>query len=232
MTLEEGEQSGCLPGTTAVVEATEATAPVPYDADIESAKRYGRAARSPRTRLEYARDWSHFADYCEHAGLAALPAAPQTVAAYLASLASRSDRPLKATTIQRRAAAITFRHRQHGHAPPTAHPLVADVLAGITREHGVAPQRKSALTIELLRKALAAIEDGTLRGVRNRAILLLGFAAALRRSEIVALNLDDLVFDPCGLTHTSIGRFQVVAPTSQSKWHRLPCFVGECDLLP
>jgi integrase len=182
------------------VEAMEATALLPYDTDVESAKRYGRAARSPRTRIEYARDWSHFAHYCEHAGLAVLPAAPQTVAAYLASLAGRLDRPLKATTIQRRAAAIAFRHRQHGHAPPTAHPLVADVLAGITREHGVAPQRKSALTIELLREALAAIDDGTLRGVRNRAILLLGFAAALRRSEIVALNLDDLVFDHRGLT--------------------------------
>jgi len=185
---------------TPEVEVMKATALLPYDTDVESAKRYGRAARSPRTRLEYARDWTHFAHYCEHAGLAALPAAPQTVAAYLASLAARLDRPLKATTIQRRAAAIAFQHRHHAHAPPTAHPLVADVLAGITREHSVAPQRKSALTIELLREALAAIEDGTLWGVRNRAILLLGFAAALRRSEIVTLNLDDLVFDHRGLT--------------------------------
>lgn len=112
------------------------------------------------------------------------PAEPQTVAAYLASLAGK----LKATTIQRRAAAIAFQHRQNGLAPPTAHPLVADVLAGIAREHGTAPQRKSALTVELLREALVAVDDGTLRGIRNRAILLLGFAAALRRSEIVALN--------------------------------------------
>jgi len=171
-----------------------------YDADIESAKYYGRAARSPRTRLEYARDWAHFARYCERAGLVAFPAEPQTVAAYLASLASRPKRALKATTIQRRAAAIAFQHRQNGHAPPTAHPIVADVLAGITREHGMAPQRKAALTIELLRKALTAIDDGTLRGIRNRTILLLGFAAALRRSEIVALNIEDLEFDQRGLT--------------------------------
>jgi len=167
-----------------------------YDADIENAKRYGRAARSPRTRLEYARDWAHFARYCERAGLAPFPAEPQTVAAYLASLAGK----LKPTTIQRRAAAIAFQHRQNGHAPPTAHPIVADVLAGITREHGVAPRRKAALTIELLREALSAIDNGTLQGIRNRAILLLGFAAALRRSEIVALNVEDLEFDERGLT--------------------------------
>ncbi len=164
--------------------------------DVESAKHYGRAARSPRTRLEYARDWAQFTRYCERVCLVSFPAEPQTVAAYLASLAGK----LKATTIQRRAAAIAFQHRQNGLAPPTAHPLVADVLAGITREHGIAPRRKAALTVELLREALAVIDDGTLRGIRNRAILLLGFAAALRRSEIVALNVEDLEFDERGLT--------------------------------
>ena len=124
--------------------------------DVESAKHYGRAARSPRTRLEYARDWVQFTRYCERVGLVPFPAESQTVAAYLASIAGK----LKATTIQQRAAAIAFPHRQNGLAPPTAHPLVADVLAGITREHGMAPQRKAALTIELLRETLAASDDG------------------------------------------------------------------------
>ena len=75
-------------------------------------------------------------------------------------------------------------------APPTVHSLVVYVLAGITREHNGAPQRKAAFT---------AVDAGTLRGTRNRAIILLGFVAALRRSEIIALDVEDFEFDYPGV---------------------------------
>jgi len=164
--------------------------------DSEQAKHYGRAARAPRTRHEYARDWADFERYCINAHQCACPAEPTTVAAYLASLGDR----LTPSTIRRRAAAISSRHRDAGFTSPTAHQAVELILAGIARTHGRAPRRKAALTIELLREALEPMNDGSLRSLRDRALLLIGFAAALRRSEIVALNVADIEYADRGIT--------------------------------
>jgi integrase len=166
--------------------------------EIERAKTYGRAAKSARTRHEYDRDWADFEDYCRQRSLAALPAEPQTVARYLAALARR----LKIATIRRRAISISQRHQQHGLETPTAHKLVRDVLTGIANAHGSAPQKKTALTLDLLRLALFGVGGSDLKIARDRAILLLGFAGAFRRAELAALDVVDLVFDERGLTVT------------------------------
>ena len=122
-----------------------------------------------------------------------MPAAPETVAAFLAAEADREFRPV---TIGKRAAAIAAAHRAQDEPNPCDSGAVAAVLAGIRRQHGVRPLRKAQpLELEPLARLVEPIDVATLAGLRDRALLLLGFAAALRRSELVALDVEDLDFD-------------------------------------
>jgi site-specific recombinase XerD len=124
--------------------------------------------------------------------VAPMPASPETVAAFLAG---EADRDLHPVTITKRAAAIAAAHRSQGHPSLCDGPAIAAVLAGIRRTRGMRPQRKvQALELEPLARMVGLIESGTLAGLRDRALLLLGFAAALRRSELVALDAEDLCF--------------------------------------
>lgn len=163
---------------------------------LASAASYARAEKSAATRRGYRSDWRHFETWCADVGLTPLPAAIETVAAYFAALA---DGGLKASTISRRCAAIAYAHRLAG-APssPTAAEPVKAVLRGIRRRIGVAVERKSPATARAIAAMLRRIAD-TLAGKRDRALLLLGFAAALRRSELVALDVADLERTPEGL---------------------------------
>ena len=98
-----------------------------------------------------------------------------------------------------------------------------EVLAGIANTHGTAPQKKTALTLELLRLSLLGIGGSELKVARDRAILLLGFAGAFRRSELAALDVRDLAFDKRGLTVTlrrSKTDQMVPAATSRSRSFR------------
>jgi integrase len=120
--------------------------------------------------------------------VATLPASVETVCGYFASLA---DSGLKVSTIARRCAAITYAHRLGGFPPPTAAGPVKAVLRGIRRRIGVAVTRKAPATARAIAAMIKAI-PGTPAGLRDRALLLLGFAAALRRSELVALDIGDI----------------------------------------
>jgi len=170
------------------------------EAEIERAKAYGRAAKSTRTRREYARDWAAFERYCDSRNLTALPADPQTVARYIATLAGA----LTIATIRRRIVAISQVHQERGLETPTAHKVVREVLAGIANTHGTPVRQKEALTLDLLRAALLTLQRdrNALKATRDRALLLLGFAGAFRRSELAALDVGDLRFDRRGLTVT------------------------------
>jgi integrase len=106
---------------------------------------------------------------------------------------------LKAASIARRIAAIAYYHEQAGQPSPMAHPTVKNVWKGVRREIGIAQKGKSAATIEVLRDAVAPFGARRI-DVRDRAILLLGFAAAMRRSEIVALDVADLAFASEGVS--------------------------------
>lgn len=156
-------------------------------ATAAAAARYAGAAKADRTRRAYELDWRDFAAWCAVRGLQALPALDTTVALYLADSASR----LKVATLARRMVAIAAAHRAAGVDNPTTAGSVRAVWAGIKRKHGVAPQRKTPLVIEALRRCLAELGED-LRGRRDRALLLVGFAGALRRSELVGLDVDDL----------------------------------------
>ena len=155
----------------------------PLAPEIERARRYVAAAQAPATERAYRIGWNDFCAWCAAA-----------VATYLSFLA---DRGLSAASIGQRAAAIAHRHRKAGHEAPTTNPVVQDALKGIRRTVGAAPRRKSAATADRIRLMLDACPH-TMIGIRDRALLALGFAGALRRSELVALQVSDLEEVPDG----------------------------------
>jgi integrase len=151
--------------------------------------------RSANTRRAYAFDWIDFERWCVEAQRRPLPALPDTVSLYAVHLARAGRLP---STIQRRAAAIAARHLAAGSASPVT-PDVREVLAGVGRKLGTAPvHAKAALSVEELRKLLASCPDDG-RGARDRAVLVLGFASALRRSELVSIDLASVDFVRQGL---------------------------------
>lgn len=148
------------------------------------------------TRRAYTADLADFAAYCGDRDLDPLPAAPTTVAAYLAWLVE--DRGLKTSTARRRLAAIATAHTAAGFDSPTASLLVRTAWRGLTRQHGTAQTAKRAITVGELRAMVDGCGDD-LAGIRDRALLLVGFGAALRRSELVALRVEDVRVEVEGL---------------------------------
>ena len=144
--------------------------------------------RAESSRRSYAIDFRYFATWCLAKGLTSLPAAPKTLARYLTWLAKRG---LAVATIARRAAAVRYVHQIGGHASPTDAILVKATVRGIRRSIGTAPAQKTALTAKMVGKLLDTCDDSLL-GRRDRALLALGFAGALRRSELVAVQVADL----------------------------------------
>lgn len=169
------------------------------DLDALAARAAGLAegARAANTRKAYASDWRHFAMWCAEHGLVPLPAVPATVGLYLAA----HETALSMATLTRRLSTIAVTHRMAGHPMDTRHPAIRDVLRGLRRAKGVAQDHAEALTVPLLRRLLATCGD-RLIDRRDRALLLVGFGAALRRSELVGLAVDDVVVVPEGLRVT------------------------------
>ena len=165
--------------------------------EANAALAFAQAEKSDATRRAYKSDFGLFADWC-HArrDVEPLGASPETVAAFLAGQASAGVRP---STLTRRLAAISYAHRLAGLQSPAAHEAVRAVLRGIRRKMGTAPKQKAPATAERVAAMLAAIPADTLQGKRDRALLLLGFAGAFRRSELVALEVADLAFEPDGM---------------------------------
>ena len=153
---------------------------------LTSAAGYALAEKSDATRLAYRADLKHFCAWCKGVGAAAIPARASTVAAYLAHLA---DSRRSVSTIQRRAAAIRYAHQLGGHDAPTHAEAVKAVLRGIRRKLGIAVKAKSPATAKLVLEMTRRIAPD-LAGKRDKALLLLGFAAALRRSELVDLKVN------------------------------------------
>lgn len=155
-------------------------------------------ARAENTRLAYAGDWTRFVAWCGAHGLEALPASPETVTLYLAALAEGG----KANATRDRAlVSIAREHTAAGLATPTTAEAVTATAAGLRRENVRSQRRAADATIPMLRAASMAMGDD-LTGLRNRALLLLGFAGGFRRSELVSLDVADLVFGDDGITAT------------------------------
>jgi integrase len=156
---------------------------------------YLASAQARHTIRGYRSSFRQFESWCRAAGLSALPATSETVALYLAAQASR----LTVSTLEHHLAAIRKAHQAAGlEFAGTDHLLIAETLKGIKCTHGTAPKQKAALLTEDLRLMLRML-PATLQGTRDRALLLIGFAGAFRRSELVALNVSDLKFEDEGL---------------------------------
>lgn len=148
---------------------------------------YMRNTRAKNTQKMYASAWREFEAFCAAQGYTALPAPAEAVIAYVTSLA---DAGAKASTISVKLAAIRFAHQSQA-VDPTALPAVRLVWQGIRRTIGTAQRRKAPITLQDLRNMITAA-GSDLRGLRDKALLLLGWAGAFRRSELVALDVEDL----------------------------------------
>lgn len=174
-----------------------ARALVSLDLLDEQARAYVDEAVAANTRRAYRADWEAFTAWCALHAVPALPTEPSTLVLYLTDQAA----VLKTSTLQRRLAAIAQAHRLAGHPSPTEDITVRTVWRGIRRTKGTAQAAKQALLVHELRALLGVLPISPL-GVRDRALLLLGFAGAFRRSELVALDVADLVVGPDGVTVT------------------------------
>ena len=162
------------------------------------ADRFSRASISEATRTAYEADWLHFFRFCRQHGMAELPAEPETVVLYLTAMA---ESQLSISTISRRCTSITAIHRASGFDSPVKTDKVTRVFRGIRRETGKPPNKKKALSWKEVKK-IKDLCDSTMIGTRDAAIILLGWTSALRRSELVALNIGDLDISDTGIILT------------------------------
>ncbi len=167
----------------------------PLTDELAFALQFARAEKSPSTRRAYRSDFSAFRRWCETRKLSALPASPTSLATFLASEAKRG---VMASTIERRIAGIRYAHLLAGHEPPGQLEIVKATMRGIRRTLGTAPNRKEPITAEYMH-AMVKLAPNSLIGLRDRALLLLGFAGAFRRSELVGLDVGDLNWKKAGL---------------------------------
>jgi len=162
--------------------------------ELEAAASYAERSHAPATRTAYGSAWRGFAAWCNARDIDALPAAPQTLAAWLAA---RADAGIKPASISLGLTAIRQAHAAAGLEHAVGHPAVVAVWKGIRRTVGTAQRQVAAVCTDELRAMVAALPAG-LGGARDRALLLLGWSGAMRRSELVALDVADVAHDAKG----------------------------------
>ncbi|MEN6521085.1 MAG: site-specific integrase [Armatimonadota bacterium] len=181
-------------GNTVFREVTENLSPELLDI-LKEAQKFLSTTVADSTQEVYQRDWQSFSDWCTRMGLISLPSTPEIVACYFTSLAIKGFR---VTTIRRHSAAIAAAHRASGYPTPTTHPAIKELLRGMTRKLGTPPKPVDALLSEDIKRMVKAL-PGTLIGIRDKALILLGFAGAFRRSEIVGLDTGDISYRDEGM---------------------------------
>jgi site-specific recombinase XerD len=181
--------------TDLIIVSDRSNLPAALGVDLAAAVDLAKAEKAPSTRKAYGTDFRLFTAYCEDRGVSALPASPATVAAYLAAEAQTS----KPSTIGRRVAAIRYAHKLAGIEPlPTDAEGVKATVRGIRRTLGSAKNKKAPAVAAKMKSMVATAPEG-LTGLRDRALLLLGFSGAFRRSELVALDVADVTENETGL---------------------------------
>ena len=161
-------------------------------------KRRLQKAKADNTIKAYSADWRDFADWCEHHKLTALPAAPETIVNYINDLADDA----KANTVSRRITAISENHIAAGYDRennPAKAGIVRAAMSSIRREKGTFQHGKSPILLETIELLASNFTGSDLPTLRDKALLLLGFAGAFRRSELVSIQVEDLTFTPQGL---------------------------------
>jgi integrase len=163
----------------------------------DRARGYLEAASSANTRRAYASDWTHFSSWCRRQSLSPLPPDPHVVGLYITACAtgaasgpvSKDKNPNSVSTIERRLSSLSWNYAQRGQPLDRKDRAIATVLAGIRNTHAAPPRQKEAILPEDLIAMLETLDKASLRGLRDRAMLLIGFAGGLRRSEITGLDL-------------------------------------------
>ena len=156
---------------------------------VETARDYALAAVSENTLAAYSVDWTAFARWCRMRGAVPQPPSPELIGLYIADLAAPQGKApaLSVSSIERRLSGLSWGYAQRGFDLDRKNRHIATVLAGIRRKHARPPVQKEAILPEDIRDMLVTLPHD-LRGLRDRALLLIGFAGGLRRSEIVVLD--------------------------------------------
>jgi site-specific recombinase XerD len=163
----------------------------------EKVNEYGRLGLegADNTRRAYKSDLKDFNRWCDSNGQIPFPVTPETLAAYVSHLAD----DCKWATINRRLAAISKLHQLNNLETPTQHRIFRIVMEGIKRTKGVRQKQAPAFKLNILKQLLRDFDIENNANLRNKALLLLGFTGAFRRSELVSLNVEDLNFTDDGL---------------------------------
>lgn len=169
---------------------------IAYAMRVEKAKELISNRHSKATREAYASDWSLFQTWCKGNKFKALPASVESVVMFIEYLV---DIEFKASTIGRKLAAIKYEHSKAGINSPTDLEPVKAAYAGAKRMKGTKPKQAAPLTIDLMVKILDTCDTKTLRGIRDKALLAIGFGGALRRSELADLTVKDIQITDSGL---------------------------------
>lgn len=163
----------------------------------DQARDFAAHSKASNTVKAYRSDWEDFSRWCGTHGLTSLPATPETVALYLSDLANTH----KSSTLTRRISAISQAHQIAGIETPTKSAKVRLVMAGIRRTKGTVAHAKTPVLVDDLKRMIARLPGGLL-GVRDRALLLIGFTGGFRRSELTGLDRDAVELTREGLVVT------------------------------
>ncbi len=189
---------------------------------VDTAKNYARHATAENTNAAYKADWAHFSSWCRRRGTDPIPPQPEFIGLYIADCAGPASatsptppaQPLSVATIERRLSGLAWHYQQRGFSLDRKDRHIATVLAGIRRKHARPPVQKEAILRDDILDMIDTLDYG-LRDMRDRAILLIGYAGGLRRSEIVSLDFarDDtedgkgwIAFEDKGLLLTLTGK--------------------------
>jgi len=167
------------------------------DTLIQTAKSLISRAKSPATLKAYRNDWRDFESWCRAHDLPSLPSTPENVVLYASDLASTRT----VGTITRRLTSITRAHQTAGFKESPAssrHFVVGEPLKGIRRVPGTKQKGKAPLLTADIRRIVASSPDSVL-GCRDKALVLVAFADAFRRSEAAQLRVSDLSFSENGV---------------------------------
>ncbi len=154
--------------------------------EIETLKNL-KNSKSKNTLRAYQSDFMDFSTFCERNGFSYLPSQPKIIALYITHLSKTS----KFSTLKRRIASISVIHRLKGHYLDTKHPIIMENLLGIKRTLGSRQKAKKPILINDLKLIIKVIDEFK---IRDKALILIGFAGGFRRSELVNIHFDDIEF--------------------------------------
>ncbi len=159
--------------------------------EIETLKNL-RSSKASNTLRAYKADFKDFAGFCIKHGFKSMPSEPKVLSIYLTHLSKTS----KFSTLKRRLASISVIHKLSGHYIDTKHPMITENLMGIKRVKGSYQKAKKPILISELKSIVDVIDKdkNEQRKIKNRALILVGFAGGFRRSELVAISHEDIDF--------------------------------------